>query len=99
VSFHPRRQYVQETRGRISRHARFGGGYGLEDGCRVAQRRLCDYGERRFTGADNAMEERRFTSTNNAVEKRCIACTDNAMEKWRFAGADNAVEHVPLIAA
>jgi hypothetical protein len=84
---HPRRQHVQETRGCISRHARFGGSYGLENGCRGAHRWLDDYGERRITCADNAMEE------------WCIAGTDNAMEERRIACADNAVEHVPLIAA
>jgi len=87
VSFHPRRQYVQETRGRWSRHARFGGCYGTENRCRGTQRQFGDHGERRFTCADNAMEERR------------IAGTDNAMEERRFTGADNAVEHVSLIAA
>jgi hypothetical protein len=81
--FHPRRQHVQETRGCISRHARFGGSYELEDGCNDARRRLDDYGERFIASAGYTVEERQFASTRYT------------MEHWRLVGTDN----VPLIAA
>ena len=81
--FHPRRQHVQETRGCISRHARLGGSYELEDGCYGARRRLYDYGERFIASAGYTVEERQFASTGYA------------MEDWRLVGTDN----VPLIAA
>jgi hypothetical protein len=55
--FHPRRQHVQETRGCISRHARFGGSYELENSCYGARRRHFDYGERFIASADSTMEE------------------------------------------
>jgi hypothetical protein len=81
--FHPRRQHVQETRGCISRHARFGGSNGPENGCYGARRRHFDYGERFIASAGDTVEERQFASTGYT------------MEDWRLVGTDN----VPLIAA
>jgi hypothetical protein len=93
--FHPRRQHVQETRGCISRHARLGGSYELEDGCYGARRRLYDYGERFIASAGYTVEERQFASAGNTLEERQLASTCYAMEHWRLVGTDN----VPLIAA
>jgi hypothetical protein len=55
VSFHPRRQYVQETRSGISRHARVDGSNGPEDGRYGAQRQLLNYGEWSIASTDNAL--------------------------------------------
>jgi hypothetical protein len=50
-----RRQHVQETRSGISRHARFGGGYGLENHCYGARRWIRNYGKRRRTSATDTV--------------------------------------------
>ena len=76
---HPRRQHVQETRGCISRHARFGGSYGLENRCNGTRRRLIDYGEWFIAITNNAVQKRLITVTDNAVQERVITVTDNAL--------------------
>jgi hypothetical protein len=79
VSFHPRRQYVQETRGGISRHARFDGCNGPENRSNGAQRRLVDYGERVFAGTDNSLQKREFAGADYALQERQLAGTNNAL--------------------
>jgi len=79
VSFIPGGINVQETRSGISRHAHFGGGYGLENGCYGARRRLFDYGERRITSTADTIQKRRVPGTANAVPKRCITSTTDAL--------------------
>jgi hypothetical protein len=81
VSFHPRRQNVQETRSGFSRHARFGGSYGLENRCNGTRRRLVDYGEWFIASAANTVQERQFAGTADAVQKRLVTGTTNALLK------------------
>jgi hypothetical protein len=79
VSFHPRRQHVQETRSGISRHARFDGSDGPENRSYGAQRRLVDYGEWFFAGTDHSLSKREFTGADYAIQKRQLAGTHNAL--------------------
>jgi hypothetical protein len=75
--FHsPEAKNVQETRGGISRHARIGGSYGLENRCCGARRRHFDYGERFFAITDAPVEKRLITVADRAVQKRLITVTD-----------------------
>ena len=75
----PRRHNVQETRGGIPYHAHFGRGYGLENRCYSARRRLIDYGEWFIASAANALQERQFAGTADAVQKRLVTGTTNAL--------------------
>ena len=77
--FYPGGINVQETRSSVPCHAGFGRGHELEDRSNGAQRRLCNYGERRITCADNAMEKRSITGTDRSVQERCIASSYNAL--------------------
>ena len=76
---HPRRQHVQETRGGISCHARFGGSNGTENSGYDARRRFHHYGERRSTGTTDALQERRSAGTTNTVPKWRSTSTTNAL--------------------
>jgi hypothetical protein len=61
---------VQETRSGISRHAYFGGGYGIENHCYGARRRLRNYGQRRSTSTADTVPQWRRAGTADAVSKR-----------------------------
>jgi hypothetical protein len=61
---------VQETRSGISRYAYFGGGYGIENHCYGARRRLCNYGKRRSSSTADPVPQWRRAGTADAVSKR-----------------------------
>jgi hypothetical protein len=58
---------VQETRSGISRHAHFGGGYGLEDCGYGARQRLRNYGERRNGSTAGNVQEWLRAGTTDAL--------------------------------
>jgi len=70
---------VQETRSIIFRHAHFGGGYGIENHCYGARRRLRNYGERRSPSTADTVPQWRRAGTADAVSKRRSSGTTDTL--------------------